>query len=1046
MPGRAGGSVNASGYSTCGAIQAPSSRDNSNIDLMTTSYPLRSLHGTHSMWRQFTLGISGSSGPGVRTRRMFQAGAAFCALSSSLSAFTYEDFSASASNFTVSGGTWNVTGGRYVLSSPAGGSAGLLGNISIHDTDFTDDYYASGIVNITGTASDWNDAAFIFGYQDANNFYYVSLNESDDGDTKGIFKVVGGSHTELVDLGGLSISSDTDYLVSVQRTGSSIVVHLNGTQVASTTDSTFTGGQCGFGTRNDSAQFDNLFAVDEALFYDDFTTSASESDYTATGGTWAVSSGRYVLSSPVSGSTGLLGNLSVHDTSLSGDYAISAVVRITGTVSDWNDAAVVFGYQDVNNYYYVSLNESNDGDTSGLFKVVGGTHTELDDLSQTVSADVDYTVDVIRSGSGIVVYLNGVEAASASDAALTGGQVGFGSRNDGSQFDDLVVYGTAGGGSGGGPLIDDDFATSASESDYTEVAGGSWAVSGGRYLLSSPASGSAGLLGNILVHNSSFGGDYEISTVVRITGTGSDWDDVAVVFGYQNSDNYYYVSLNESDDGDTNGLFKVVGGTHTELDNLSQTVSANTDYTVEIVRSGSSIVVYLNSTEVASASDSTLTGGRVGFGSRNDGAQFDDLVADGAAGSGSGGSDGGSGGGGGSGGTPELYGLVGDWAFVPNIIAADYDPPSHNKTATPANVVSQIANLQSGDVLLLQDGNYNGINIEILGQDFASDTYIVAESYLGAKTFDTFAAYQTNNLILEGIEAERIWFNQCSNCEWHYLKGNELRIEVRIRNGTLQYNGGLASELNQNWLVTNVIGDNEWATAATSGRNTAQLGYTENITIRKSMFVRATADNFKLRGWQGGLIDECLFWGSRVDAGFASTYDVHNDNLQGEGYSGYENDDVEIRYSAAVGLDEENGTYRGSQGFFIKDGTNTNFLIEQCMAYPTQNSNGFAFQTAHANSTIRNCSGFKSTFRVSGSSNAVIDCAGQRILVESGASSPSDSGNEFYVWDPITDVFQGEEDEGEDVDSFELQPGISQTKGAYDLLDRILTRRAAALE
>jgi hypothetical protein len=52
-------------------------------------------------------------------------------------------------------------------------------------------------------------------------------------------------------------------------------------------------------------------------------------------------------------------------------------------------------------------------------------------------------------------------------------------------------------------------------------------------------------------------------------------------------------------------------------------------YPVRIEREGAAIRVYRSADQVASASDSTFTSGKVGFGSRNDGGTFDDLAVTG---------------------------------------------------------------------------------------------------------------------------------------------------------------------------------------------------------------------------------------------------------------------------------------------------------------------------------------------------------------------------------------------------------------------------------
>lgn len=175
--------------------------------------------------------------------------------------------------------------------------------------------------------------------------------------------------------------------------------------------------------------------------HEDFASASAADKFTDIGsGTWGVSSGRYVISSPGSAGAGLLGNMSIYEASIGGnDYALSATVNITGSSELWNDAALIFGYQDEDNYYYVSLNENNDSNTNGLLKVSNGTPSELADFSSTFSSDTDYTVEVQRTGSSIVVRIDSVQVASVNDSTFTGGKIGFGTKNDAAQFDNLVL-------------------------------------------------------------------------------------------------------------------------------------------------------------------------------------------------------------------------------------------------------------------------------------------------------------------------------------------------------------------------------------------------------------------------------------------------------------------------------------------------------------------------------------------------------------------------------------------------------------------------------
>ena len=179
-------------------------------------------------------------------------------------------------------------------------------------------------------------------------------------------------------------------------------------------------------------------AVGETVVIDETFTSSAANFTVVSGGTWAVSNGQYVLTNP--GSSTVNGNISVHNTAVSGDFILSADGKVTGTTtSAWNDFSIIFNYRDASNYYYVSLNESNDSGTNGVFKVVAGAKTELADITSVITAETLYSVKVERTGSGIKAFRNGVLVASVSDATFTGGKIGLGSMNDGATFDNVKV-------------------------------------------------------------------------------------------------------------------------------------------------------------------------------------------------------------------------------------------------------------------------------------------------------------------------------------------------------------------------------------------------------------------------------------------------------------------------------------------------------------------------------------------------------------------------------------------------------------------------------
>jgi len=108
--------------------------------------------------------------------------------------------------------------------------------------------------------------------------------------------------------------------------------------------------------------------------------------------------------------------------------------------SAWDDFFVIFGFQDLGNYYFASFNELNDGGTHGIFKIESGFMTELVDFPDlTIKGGQFYDIEIERIGLLIVARKNGVVMGSVADPTFGGGLIGFGSFNNPVRLDDLVV-------------------------------------------------------------------------------------------------------------------------------------------------------------------------------------------------------------------------------------------------------------------------------------------------------------------------------------------------------------------------------------------------------------------------------------------------------------------------------------------------------------------------------------------------------------------------------------------------------------------------------
>jgi hypothetical protein len=243
----------------------------------------------------------------------------------------------------------------------------------------------------------------------------------------------------------------------------------------------------------------------------------------------------------------------------------------------------------------------------------------------TAAAVNDYSYDVL---SYVQSQYTG-DASKIVSFAVTGNnaQLKFASREAGVGDRPSLVLTTG----SAGTLINDDF--SASNSNWTNVAGGSWSVTGGKLQLTAPATPSGSQPnGNIRTHNTSLAGNFTYTVDASVTSnTGSAFDDFSIIFGYTSATSYYYASFNESNDAGTNGLFFYNGTTSTQLVDFTALIAPGTTYTVKVEYIGSTLKVYRGPVGGTLSLYATYTvtlpaGGRVGVGSKNDAATFDNVL------------------------------------------------------------------------------------------------------------------------------------------------------------------------------------------------------------------------------------------------------------------------------------------------------------------------------------------------------------------------------------------------------------------------------------
>ena len=135
-----------------------------------------------------------------------------------------------------------------------------------------------------------------------------------------------------------------------------------------------------------------------------------------------------------------------------GDFELSLQARLGDSIASnpQADYAVVFGYQDADNYYYMMFNA--DMAYTQLYKVVNGSRVVVASAaSDWLNDEAYHSIGVTRSGNAISVTFDGATVVSATDSSFGAGQVGVGSFNDAAYFDDIqLVASNAGTGGTGG--------------------------------------------------------------------------------------------------------------------------------------------------------------------------------------------------------------------------------------------------------------------------------------------------------------------------------------------------------------------------------------------------------------------------------------------------------------------------------------------------------------------------------------------------------------------------------------------------------------------
>lgn len=187
---------------------------------------------------------------GSAALRTYQNGASFddVAISVPFTSFS-DDFSDGiADGWSVSGGTWNVAAGEYVQSSTSGAAFAVVGTGSWTDYAFK--------ARIENAASGTGTMGLLGRYQDASNYYFVAYDRA--GATFTLYKKVGGTNTQLGATYSATWAAGASKDVTLTFSGSTVKVSVDGADIITATDATFSAGGGGLRTYNNAATFDDV--------------------------------------------------------------------------------------------------------------------------------------------------------------------------------------------------------------------------------------------------------------------------------------------------------------------------------------------------------------------------------------------------------------------------------------------------------------------------------------------------------------------------------------------------------------------------------------------------------------------------------------------------------------------------------------------------------------------------------------------------------------------------------------------------------------------
>ncbi|MGH2582483.1 MAG: trypsin-like peptidase domain-containing protein [Anaerolineales bacterium] len=356
--------------------------------------------------------IVGAAGPEVATQPQSER--------------VFDDFSDPNSGwdiYTDADGSANYVSGEYVIEDIAGDIYYYaLANLNFDDVTMEVDVR---ILESTGA----NEIDLVCRYTDIDNYYEFRIYE---GGNAGIAKRLNGEYIDLVAPApsGYVLGEDPAR-VSIQCEGPRLSLSVNGVEVASASDESFSTGGLALSVyawegNRFAAAFDNFEAsslvgsTGTEVFFDDFSNLSSG---------WAIGSSE---EGSVSYAGGSLDIEVIPEQWLYWSFAgkqftdsvIKVDVQFTTSVGD-ADTGILCRYRDTNNFYAFEVSE--DGYFS-IWKMLDGEIIAIVDWQSSSLIPTNgspFTLNAACDGAQLLLGINGSILAEATDADFASGDVGL---------------------------------------------------------------------------------------------------------------------------------------------------------------------------------------------------------------------------------------------------------------------------------------------------------------------------------------------------------------------------------------------------------------------------------------------------------------------------------------------------------------------------------------------------------------------------------------------------------------------------------------------